>query len=131
LSGVQVTIFLEQDYLRGGLVGNPPKAPLPRAWRDRRGGAAAGAVAQDETDLAIGREILAALLRSDIEVKGDYNPKIFYQKFVLRDYDSTASSTSASSSRATASPRCPRPGGRTRPGRRGRRDDASDVGSAR
>jgi PLD-like domain len=35
------------------------------------------------------------LLRSDIEVKGDYNPKIFHQKFILRDYDGKASATSA------------------------------------
>jgi hypothetical protein len=33
----------------------------------------------------VNREILAALLRSDIEVKGDDNPKIFHQKFILRD----------------------------------------------
>ena len=45
---------------------------------------------KDETDLAVNREILAALLRSDIEVKGDYNPKIFHQKFILRDYDGKA-----------------------------------------
>jgi hypothetical protein len=50
---------------------------------------------KDETDLAANREILAALLRSDIEVKGDYNPKIFHQKFVLRDYEGKASTTSA------------------------------------
>jgi hypothetical protein len=29
--GVQVTIFLEQDYLRSDLAGNPPKPPTPRA----------------------------------------------------------------------------------------------------
>jgi hypothetical protein len=43
----------------------------------------------------VNREILAALLRSDIEVKGDYNPKIFHQKFILRDYDGKATPTSA------------------------------------
>jgi hypothetical protein len=35
------------------------------------------------------------LLRSDIEIKGDYNPKIFHQKFILRDYDGRAVPTSA------------------------------------
>jgi phosphatidylserine/phosphatidylglycerophosphate/cardiolipin synthase-like enzyme len=40
----------------------------------------------DDTDLAENRKILAALLRSDVEVKGDFNPKIFHQKFALRDY---------------------------------------------
>lgn len=39
----------------------------------------------DDTELAINRQILTALLRSDIEIKGDYNPKIFHQKFILRD----------------------------------------------
>jgi phosphatidylserine/phosphatidylglycerophosphate/cardiolipin synthase-like enzyme len=29
--GVRVTIFLEQDYLRSDLAGNPPKPPTPRA----------------------------------------------------------------------------------------------------
>jgi hypothetical protein len=32
---------------------------------------------KDETDLAVNRKILVALRRSDIEVKGDYDPKIF------------------------------------------------------
>src|SRR4029453_5285104 len=40
----------------------------------------------DETDLAENRRILGALLRSDVEVRGDFNPKIFHQKFILRDY---------------------------------------------
>ena len=48
----------------------------------------------DETDLAENRRILAALLRSDVEVRGDFNPKIFHQKFILRDY-STARQRSA------------------------------------
>jgi phosphatidylserine/phosphatidylglycerophosphate/cardiolipin synthase-like enzyme len=38
------------------------------------------------SELAENRRILAAFLRSDVEVKGDFNPKIFHQKFVLRDY---------------------------------------------
>ena len=38
---------------------------------------------------------MSALLRSDIEVHGDYNPKIFHQKFVLRDYRGRARATSA------------------------------------
>ena len=41
---------------------------------------------EDDTELAENRRILAALLRSDIQVRGDYNPKIFHQKFILRDY---------------------------------------------
>jgi phosphatidylserine/phosphatidylglycerophosphate/cardiolipin synthase-like enzyme len=50
---------------------------------------------EDETELAANRRILAALLRSDVQVRGDYNPKIFHQKFVLRDYDGRAAPTSA------------------------------------
>ena len=42
---------------------------------------------EDDTDLKENRRILAALLRSDVEVRGDFNPAIFHQKFVLRDYD--------------------------------------------
>ena len=42
---------------------------------------------EDETDLEENRRILSALLRSDIEVRGDFNPEIFHQKFILRDYD--------------------------------------------
>jgi len=30
--------------------------------------------------------ILAALLRNGVEVKGDFNPKIFHQTFIVRDY---------------------------------------------
>ena len=35
------------------------------------------------------------MLRSDVKVRGDYNSKIFHQKFILRDYDGKAISTSA------------------------------------
>ena len=29
--------------------------------------------------------MFAALLRCNVDVKADYNPKIFHQKFVVRD----------------------------------------------
>src|SRR5690606_28570657 len=35
---------------------------------------------------AINREIFSALLRNGIDVKADYNPDIFHQKFIIRDY---------------------------------------------
>jgi hypothetical protein len=41
---------------------------------------------EDRTELPENRRILAALLSSDVQVRGDYNPVIFHQKFVLRDY---------------------------------------------
>jgi len=34
----------------------------------------------DQTELAENRRILAALLRSDVQARGDYNPKLFHQK---------------------------------------------------
>jgi phosphatidylserine/phosphatidylglycerophosphate/cardiolipin synthase-like enzyme len=93
--GVRVELFLEQDYLRSPLVGDPPKPPVPRP-----GETAADALhrvqwLEDDTELAENRRILAALLRSDVQVRGDYNPRIFHQKFVLRDYDGRARPSSA------------------------------------
>ena len=40
------------------------------------------------------RIILSALLRNNVDVKADYNPEIFHQKFVLRDYFPEDSKTS-------------------------------------
>ncbi len=89
--GVDVDLFLEQDYLRSeGL----PKVKV----RTGESEAAARRRAQwvDEgAALAENRRILAALLRSDVEVRGDFNPSIFHQKFVLRDFRGRASATSA------------------------------------
>jgi phosphatidylserine/phosphatidylglycerophosphate/cardiolipin synthase-like enzyme len=93
--GVRVQVFLEQDYIRSDLVGVPPKPPKLKPGETPAQALQRVQWLKDETDLAVNREILAALLRSDIEVKGDYNPKIFHQKFVLRDYDGSATPTSA------------------------------------
>jgi phosphatidylserine/phosphatidylglycerophosphate/cardiolipin synthase-like enzyme len=98
--GVQVEVFLEQDYLRTTLKAKPdppralpgedPAEALRRAqWRS------------DEEDLdrdsslARNRWILAALLRNGVQVRGDFNPAIFHQKFVLRDYRGKAVRTTA------------------------------------
>ncbi len=98
--GVDVRVFLEQDYLRTTLKSDPdppktqpgetPEDALIRVqWR------------RDELDLdrdstlARNRWILTALLRNGIEVRGDFNPEIFHQKFVLRDYRGRARKTSA------------------------------------
>jgi phosphatidylserine/phosphatidylglycerophosphate/cardiolipin synthase-like enzyme len=98
--GVQVQIFLEQDYLKSKLKASPdpptahtgetPEEALRRVqWR------------KDELDLARektlarNRWILTAFLRNGIEVHGDFNPKIFHQKFVLRDYRKGAIATTA------------------------------------
>lgn len=93
--GVRVELFLEQDYLRSPLVGNPPKPPVPRPGETPAEALFRVQWLEDETELAENRRILAALLRSDVQVRGDYNPKIFHQKFVLRDYDDRAVPTSA------------------------------------
>ena len=93
--GVRVELFLEQDYLRSPLVGNPPKLPVARPGETPEDALLRVQWGADETELAENRRILAALLRSDVQVRGDYNPKIFHQKFVLRDYDGTAVPTSA------------------------------------
>jgi phosphatidylserine/phosphatidylglycerophosphate/cardiolipin synthase-like enzyme len=98
--GVSVQVFLEQDYLKSDQKATPdppatepgetPAEALRRVqWR------------RDELDLARdsslarNRWILTALLRNGIEVHGDYNPKIFHQKFILRDYRGAAKPTTA------------------------------------
>ena len=74
--GVNVRLFLEQDYL---ISNRRPKV------RPNIG----------DEDIHENRTILNALLRSSIDVKADYNPKIFHQKFIIRDYRRSAMSTSA------------------------------------
>lgn len=93
--GLRVEVFLEQDYLRTPLPGSPPSPPAPRDGESDDDALRRVQWAEDTTELATNRRILAALLRSDVQVRGDYNPKIFHQKFVLRDYDGKAAPTSA------------------------------------
>jgi phosphatidylserine/phosphatidylglycerophosphate/cardiolipin synthase-like enzyme len=93
--GVRVELFLEQDYLRTSLSGTPPRPPTPRPGESAGEALRRVQWAEDDTDLAANRRILAALLRSDVQVRGDYNPRIFHQKFILRDYAGKAVSTSA------------------------------------
>jgi phosphatidylserine/phosphatidylglycerophosphate/cardiolipin synthase-like enzyme len=93
--GVSVDMFLEQDYLRTVLKGRPPAPPKPRAGETPEEALRRRQWGEDRTGLAENRRILSALLRSDVEVRGDYNPKIFHQKFVLRDYRGKALPTSA------------------------------------
>ena len=93
--GVDVQVFLEQDYLRSRLRGQPPVLPKPRMGETPEQALYRVQWAQDDSELAENRRILAGLLRSDIQVRGDFNPKIFHQKFVLRDFRGKASATSA------------------------------------
>jgi len=94
--GVDVDLFLEQDYLRSELRGTPPDLPKPKPGETPEQALFRTQWLEDKTELAENRRILAALLRSDVQVRGDYNPAIFHQKFVLRDYRAgTALPTSA------------------------------------
>ncbi|MGZ8795007.1 MAG: phospholipase D-like domain-containing protein [Gaiellaceae bacterium] len=81
--GIDVDLFLEQDYLRSPLPSKPPK---PKSGETPEQALFRVQWLDDQTELAENRRILAALLRSDVQVRGDFNPKLFHQKFVLRDY---------------------------------------------
>ena len=89
--GVRVTLFLEQDYLRTPLrrdrATKVPIPPVPKPGETPEQALERVLWHEDETDLRENRRILAALLRSGVEVRGDFNPAIFHQKFVLRDFD--------------------------------------------
>ncbi len=91
--GVSVRMFLEQDYLASDKV--------PEVRREQ-GETKADAVSRTQwteyrrpKDAKTNRDILAALLRSAVDVKADYNPKIFHQKFIVRDCRKSRSQTSA------------------------------------
>ncbi len=84
MSGVSVRMFLEQDYLQASRA--PSISPEPNEtdlearartyWKERR---------RPKTRKT-NRDIFAALLRCGVDVKADLNPKIFHQKFIVRDY---------------------------------------------
>jgi phosphatidylserine/phosphatidylglycerophosphate/cardiolipin synthase-like enzyme len=91
--GVNVRMFVEQDYLRTdqtALIAVVPKAGESEAQARER-----MQWGDDEDELGPNREIFSALLRSDIEIHGDFNKKIFHQKFVLRDFRGKSLPTSA------------------------------------
>ena len=80
--GVDVKIVLEQDYLVEAKLPKPPPKRAEETPEDalrRWQWTPAGKLAEN-------RQIVAALLQSAVDVKADYNPKIFHQKFALRDY---------------------------------------------
>ena len=89
--GVRVTLFLEQDYLRSSLkrdkATHVPIPPAPKPGETQEQALERVQWVEDDTELKENRRILSALLRSDIETRGDFNPAIFHQKFILRDYD--------------------------------------------
>jgi hypothetical protein len=90
--GVSINVFVEQDYIRTKLEKVPkPPEPDPASgetpaeaiyrlqWRSDQETADED-VERKRESLATNRVILSALLRNGIEVKGDFNPKIFHQK---------------------------------------------------
>jgi phosphatidylserine/phosphatidylglycerophosphate/cardiolipin synthase-like enzyme len=91
--GVDVRMFIEQEYVREKLKAIPPlkarPGETPEQTRERL------QWGPDEAKYAENRRILSSLLRSGIDVKGDYNPETFHQKFILRDYRGKAVATSA------------------------------------
>lgn len=91
--GVRVSIVLEQSYLREEdlKLDEPPKP--------QKGETATEALERwqwaPNGDNVENRRIAAALLQSNVDLKIDFNPKIFHQKFVVRDYSGKAKPTSA------------------------------------
>jgi hypothetical protein len=51
-----VQVFLEQDYLRSDLAGNPPKLPTPKAGESPAEALRRVQWLTDETDLAVNRD---------------------------------------------------------------------------
>lgn len=89
--GVSVRVFLEHSYLQTDLthedivrIGDGPER-LKAQWEESR----------PSPNFRTNRDILAALLRCDIEVHSDFNQEIFHQKFVIRDYRGHSLPTSA------------------------------------
>src|SRR5437868_14361077 len=82
--GVDVRMVMEQDYLLSAKVppgkvrtGEDEQAARRRVqWGEEPG----------ERSLEPNRKILAALLRCNVDVKAGYNPAIFHQKFIIRDF---------------------------------------------
>ena len=99
-NGVAVDVFLEQDYLKRRIPAKPA-APEPDEGETPEEAHRRVQWRKDELDLKRGaslarnRWILSAFLRNGIEVRGDFNPKIFHQKFVLRDFRRSALATTA------------------------------------
>jgi len=82
--GVRVNMIIEQDYV---LSGRRPRLRRREGetledareriqWTEKR----------RASQVRTNRDILGAFLRCNIDVKADYNTKIFHQKFVIRDY---------------------------------------------
>lgn len=82
--GVDVTMVLEQDYLREESL--PRSKPKPAAGETDEEALRRWQWTPSASGLSQNRHVLSALLQSGVDVKADFNEAIFHQKFVLRDY---------------------------------------------
>jgi phosphatidylserine/phosphatidylglycerophosphate/cardiolipin synthase-like enzyme len=86
--GVSVRMVVEQDYLLSAKLPTvTPRAGEDAAAAQRR---VQFELRKGDTGLEENRTLFAALLRCNVDVKADYNPAIFHQKFIIRDYRESA-----------------------------------------
>jgi phosphatidylserine/phosphatidylglycerophosphate/cardiolipin synthase-like enzyme len=90
--GVSVRAIVEQDYLEDK---DLPKVKTAPGESEEEARARAQWSRDPPVELDVNRYILAALLRNHVHVTADYNPEIFHQKFVVRDYRTGALPNSA------------------------------------
>lgn len=91
--GVRVNMIVEQDYVLSGRrpqlrkrAGETVEQTRERIqWTEKR----------RAEGVRTNRDIVNAFLRCNIDVKADYNTKIFHQKFIIRDYTGSPRPTSA------------------------------------
>ncbi|MFK7802435.1 MAG: phospholipase D-like domain-containing protein [Anaerolineae bacterium] len=91
--GLSIRIFLEQDYVTetrlpavSTLEGETEEQARYRTqWDDE----------DDNSKHKVNRNIMSVLLRNRIDVKVDFNPKIFHQKFIIRDFRGGSKAKSA------------------------------------
>ena len=92
--GVRVQVFWSRTICVATWP-EPAQAPSTQSRRDCRGGVAADPVAHRPHRPGDQPGDPGCLVASDLEVKGDYHPKIFHQRFILGDHDGKATPTSA------------------------------------
>jgi len=81
--GVNVRMFTEQDYFKAS---KPPKPKLISGITEQEAKLTAQWEEKRSHFKKTNRDILSALLRCGVDIKADLNPKIFHQKFIVRDF---------------------------------------------
>jgi phosphatidylserine/phosphatidylglycerophosphate/cardiolipin synthase-like enzyme len=82
--GVKVRMFMEQDYLARDKI--PKATPRSNETKEEARSRAQWVEYRRPKTQKTNRDILGALLRNAVDVKADFNPKIFHQKFIIRDF---------------------------------------------